>query len=482
MVSKDRFALLVDFGSTYTKVRAFNLTQRTLAGSAQGPSTVTTDLTLGLTQALGKLAANMGRALPEFTYRLASSSAAGGLRMVTIGLVSELTAEAARLAALGAGAKVVGVFSYGLCAQDIDRVQALRPDVILLAGGTDGGNAAVITGNAELLAASSITAPVVVAGNRNATASVCATLQNAGKRAIVAANVMPAFGVIEIESAQSKIRDVFLDQIVHAKGLDKAVALLDGVTMPTPVAVLKAAQLLAQGTNGEDGMGDLVIVDPGGATTDVHSACAGLPSNPRIIRKGLPEPYLKRTVEGDLGLRHNARSILETQGIEGLARIAGLPSARVEELVAALEGNVESLPGNSEEDALDFALGRVAVDIAMDRHAGRVEVAYGNEGPVTFQYGKDLSKLQTLIGTGGILAHGRMAEATLKAALASGEAEASLRPRAPHLYLDKDYILFACGLLAEHDRVAAYEIARRHLHRVDGAQDRRVEARAQALP
>ena len=97
------FALLIDFGSTFTKLRAINLDEAKILGSSQGPSTVTSDINLGMEQALHSLKSSLG-GLPPFKYRLASSSAAGGLKMVTIGLVKELTVEAANRAALGAGA------------------------------------------------------------------------------------------------------------------------------------------------------------------------------------------------------------------------------------------------------------------------------------------------------------------------------------------------------------------------------------------
>lgn len=465
METGTRHALLVDFGSTYTKVRAVDLSACRLAGTAQGPSTVATDVTIGLSKALDELARVMG-GLPDFAYRLGSSSAAGGLRMVTIGLVPELTAEAARLAALGAGAKVVGTFSYGLVAEDQAKIESLEPDVVLLAGGTDGGNTKFILNNARFLAQSALNAPVIVAGNRQVTSEVCEVLRRHNKIAIATKNVMPSFGAIDIEAAQAEIREVFLRQIVHAKGLDRTSAMLDGVTMPTPVAVLNAARLLAEGAGGGRGLGDLIVVDPGGATTDVHSACSGLPTNPRIIRRGLPDPYLKRTVEGDLGLRHNAESILQAEGVEGLARVAELSVERVVKLVAALEANVEVLPTSVDEAAVDFALGRAAINIAMERHAGHIQVAYGNEGPVTFQYGKDLSKVATIIGTGGILAHGRTPELTLAAVLRGAEETMSLRPRAASLFLDKDYLLFACGLLAEVEPEAAFRLATSHLVRL----------------
>ena len=152
-------ALLIDFGSTYTKLRAVDVEGRRLIGTGQGPSTVTTDINVGMRAALADLERRVG-ALPRWRYRLASSSAAGGLRMVTIGLVRELTAEAARRAALGAGAKLVGTFAYRLTHSDLDEILRLRPDIVLLAGGTDGGNMEVVLHNAAALGASGLACPI----------------------------------------------------------------------------------------------------------------------------------------------------------------------------------------------------------------------------------------------------------------------------------------------------------------------------------
>ncbi len=143
-------ALLIDFGSTYTKLRAIDLERRRILGSGQGPSTVTSDIMVGMRAALADLEKRLGK-LPRFKYRLASSSAAGGLRMVTVGLVRELTAEAARRAALGAGARLVGTFANRLTRTDVEQIVALAPDILLLAGGTDGGNSEVILYNAAAL-------------------------------------------------------------------------------------------------------------------------------------------------------------------------------------------------------------------------------------------------------------------------------------------------------------------------------------------
>ena len=196
-------ALLIDFGSTYTKLRAVDLDRRVVLGTGQGPSTVTTDVTIGMRAALADLERRLG-ALPRFKYRLASSSAAGGLRMVTIGLVRELTVEAASQAALGAGARLVGTFAHQLTGADIAKISALAPDIVLLAGGTDGGNSDVILHNARALGRSPLACPIVYAGNRAAADEATLTLSQ--KTLIVTENVMPEFNMLNVEPARAVIR------------------------------------------------------------------------------------------------------------------------------------------------------------------------------------------------------------------------------------------------------------------------------------
>lgn len=455
-------ALLIDFGSTYTKLRAVDLAERRLLATAQGPSTVTSDVTIGLDLALAALETKLGR-LPTFAHRLASSSAAGGLRMVTIGLVKELTAEAARQAALGAGAKLVGAFAYRLTAGDIGSIEALAPDIILLAGGTDGGNADVVRHNGLRLAGSALQCPIIVACNRDVAEEVVAGLSDAGKNAIPTRNVMPAFGVLEIDPAREAIREVFIARIVHAKGIDRAAAQVDAVLMPTPAAVMEGAHLLSEGTARHSGLGDLLVVDIGGATTDVHSVAIGAPRSSGVVQYGLPEPFVKRTVEGDLGMRHNARAIVEAAGVSVLAARAGLTEAALGAMLDAIEADVERLPRNAHEVALDEALAWTAVRMAVGRHAGTSEIVQTVQGPVTMQRGKDLSGVTTVIGTGGPLAHGATQSSVLGAALADPADPFSLRPVHPTLYIDADYLLYAGGLLSAIDPDAAFEIARASL-------------------
>jgi uncharacterized protein (TIGR01319 family) len=454
--------LLIDFGSTWTKLRALDAASGELLGSAQGPSTVATDINIGLDAALASLAQAMG-GLPAFARRLACSSAAGGLRMVTVGLVRELTAEAARTAALGAGAKLVASFAYRLTASDVAGIEALAPDILLLCGGTDGGNADVILGNARALARSRVRCPVVVAGNREATDEIVALLGADDRMAIAAANVLPAIDTLDIEPARAAIRDVFMRRIVTAKGIDRASAQFDRVLMPTPAAVLEGARLLADGVAGREGLGPLVVVDPGGATTDVHSIGAGEPATPGVIRYGLPEPYAKRTVEGDLGVRHNAAAVVAAVGVDALAADAGLSRDDTAAALARVVSDLEALPASEPEARLDDALVRAAVDIAMARHAGTIETVYTAQGPVQMQRGKDLSQVGWLIGTGGAIVHARDPAAVLRIARADARHPGQLRPRAPRLAVDRHYLLYAVGLLAQLDPVAAFDCARKHL-------------------
>lgn len=461
-------ALLIDFGSTYTKLRAIDLEHAALLGTGQGPSTVSTDVTIGMKASLADLERTLG-GLPRFRYRLASSSAAGGLRMVTVGLVRELTAEAARQAALGAGAKLVGTFSYRLTAADVARIVALAPDILLLAGGTDGGNHEVILHNSKLLGQSALACPVVLAGNRAAADDACSML--AAKDVIVTANVMPEFGTLDIEPARAAIRQVFIDRIVHAKGIDRARAEFDAVLMPTPAAVLEGARLLAEGFGNTRGLGSVLVVDPGGATTDVHSVCDhGAPAG--VVMQGLPEPREKRTVEGDLGMRHNAANIVEVAGAGVIASDAKLDVQRVRELVDHLHADVERLPASSDDIALDQALARAAVRHAVLRHCGTTAVVYTPTGPVTVQQGKDLSNVAAVIGTGGVLAHSPRPRTVLEMALAEASAPQSLRPRAPKLMLDRDYLLYACGLLASVEPQSAIELALDNLQTLEESVER----------
>jgi uncharacterized protein (TIGR01319 family) len=467
--------LAIDFGSTYTKVVAVALDKEELISVAQAPSTVDTDMTIALHNALEKLRTNIGVDKIDIERVVASSSAAGGLRVVAAGLVRALTTKAAEEAALGAGAKLVGTYSYGLSPDDVKEIEQVAPDLILLTGGTDGGNKECVIQNAALLAESKLTPPIIIAGNKIASPEARARLEKGGKYAIVVENVLPELDDLNVEPTRTIMRETFMRRIIHAKGLDKARAFVGDIIMPTPTAVLRGASLLAEGADKENGLGELIVVDVGGATTDVDSIAHGYPSIVDTVVKGLPEPYMKRTVEGDLGIRYNADSILEKAGRENIMeRIASLDNALTERInletlekaVAHLSGNVGTVPQNEEDFCIDTGLACAAVDMAMVRHCGRIEETYFPTGKVRLQYGKDLTKAKCVIGTGGIFAYGREPRRVLESGCYQKNRPESLRPRNPDFYIDERYILYAIGLLSEISPVAALRIMKKHLKKV----------------
>ena len=453
--------LLIDFGSTYTKLTAVDLDSETVLGTAQAFTTVQTDINDGLTEGLARLAEKTGKL--EFAETYACSSAAGGLRMITSGLVPELTGEAAKLASLGAGAKVVGVYAFQLTEDDLEQIQADQPDIFLLVGGTDGGNSECILHNAKMLASIHPDFPIVVAGNRSA-ARQCERILE-GCEVHICPNVMPKFGVLKIEETQKKIRQIFLDRIVQAKGLSKASALLSDIMMPTPAAVLQAMELLAQGCEEERGIGELVAVDVGGATTDVYSIADGMPEHMNTVFKGLPEPYAKRTVEGDIGMRYSIRGILEAAGIQRVAQLSGLTEERVEQLVELLTEHKDMVPAedDSQMEALDFALASLAIEEAVRRHAGTIEETYTMMGSTYVQEGKNLTKVKQIVVTGGSLIHTKRTGQIAKHALFNPAEPGSLRPREADVWVDRTYILAAMGLLSAHYPKTALRIMKKEL-------------------
>ena len=395
--------LLIDFGSTYTKVTAADLEEQRLIATAASYTTVQTDINDGLENALKLLEEKTGKI--EYEARYACSSAAGGLRMIACGLVPELTAEAAKQASLGAGAKIMKVYSYQLTEDDAEEIAELNPDIFLLTGGTDGGNKDVVIENAKVIASIPLDFPVVIAGNRSASRTCERIIRESGKQAIVCENVMPKFNQLNIEPAQNKIRDVFLERIIKARGLSKLSNLISGIMMPTPAAVLAAMSLLSKGTENQPGIGDLVAVDVGGATTDVYSMSYGEPDKVNTVIKGLPEPFAKRTVEGDIGMRYSAAGIVEAAGIANICRLSGLSEERAWELIEQITSHTDMLPDTEDVAKLDFALASMAVRVGMTRHAGYVEKVFTPVGETFLQTGKDLSRVEKVIITGGSLIH-----------------------------------------------------------------------------
>ena len=451
--------LLIDFGSTYTKITAVDVKNHLLLGTAVSFTTVETDIAEGLAAAAAQLEKKLGKI--NFSKRLACSSAAGGLKMVACGLVPELTAKAAKLASLGAGAKLVGLYSYELTEDDIQEILHTAPDILLLTGGTDGGNAKCIVHNAQMLASAPCEFPIIVAGNRSCKVQLARILEK--KQTFFTENVMPALETLNIEPTRQKIRDIFLEQIIKAKGLSGISELIGGILMPTPAAVLSALELLAKGFEDEPGLGDLMAIDVGGATTDIYSIADGMPKSDNVIFKGLPEPFSKRTVEGDIGMRYTADGTIGAAGVSKAAAIAGAEQSEIYEYVSTVKSRAEYLPKNRREQTLDFMLAALAIETATLRHAGTLEEVYTVHGKAFIQSGKDLTNVGKIIMTGGALIHAERKPELNEYAMFSDAHPESLRPKQASCLYDESYIIAAMGLLGQYSPIAALRLMKSHL-------------------
>ena len=461
--------LAIDFGSTYTKLTAIDLDNEVILATAKDITTVEDDIMIGFNKAFNKLKIEINKKINfdeiSFVNKTACSSAAGGLKMVAIGLVPELTAEAAKKASLGAGARVIKTYAYELNSRELEEIKYTALDIILLAGGTDGGNKECIIHNAKMLAEFKVKVPVVVAGNKAATDEIENILKEAEIDCYITENVMPFINKLNVEPSREEIRKVFMNKIVEAKGMKKAEEFIKGILMPTPAAVLKASEILATGTDEEEGLGDLIVVDIGGATTDIHSIAKGEPTKPSIMIKGLEEPYAKRTVEGDLGMRYSAIALLEASGTRKIRNYLhdSLKQIDVKAQCQFRHDNIKMVPQSEEEIRFDEAMAKAATELAMTRHCGVLECVYTPMGTMFNQSGKDLTETPYVIGTGGVIIHSLNPKDILKAGNFNEEDPIHLKPIAPKFLVDKTYILSSMGLLAQEYPNTAIRIMKKYL-------------------
>lgn len=455
--------LFIDFGSTFTKVTLVDIDTEEIVATEKSYTTVDTDVTIGYENALSKIKAIIDFDSIEIVKTTACSSAAGGLKVVAIGLVPELTAEAAKRTALGAGARIIKTYSFNLNDDELNEIKNSNLDMILLAGGTDGGNSESIIHNAEMIAKHEIKVPVVVAGNKSAYDSVRRAFE--GKvEYYITENVMPKLNHINVEPARETIRNIFMANIVNAKGMERVSEFISGIAMPTPAAVLKAAQILSEGTEREDGIGDLVVLDIGGATTDIHSIADGLPTKPGVMFRGLQEPIAKRTVEGDLGMRYSALAVYEAAGYRMVREFIDVDE--YDDIEAEFRRRYEHTDFVSVEEkdrAFDNGIAKICANISMTRHCGEVTAIYSPMGMVYNQTGKDLTKVSYVLGTGGVIINNEDPEKILEATLFSMDEPNSLKPMEPKFLVDRSYILSSMGLLGMIDPDMAVRILKKYI-------------------
>ncbi len=444
-------AVCVDFGSTFTKALLVDLGRGEVVAAAEHPTTIATDVLDGYDACLAALTAADPRAAAAEV--LACSSAGGGLRIAVVGNEELVTAEAGRRVALSSGGTVVEVLAAG----SRQTGRALRdgsslassgttphtdhqpgvghttpPDVVLLTGGTDGGNSEVLLQATRDLVAGGWRGPVVVAGNVEAQAEVAAVLTAAGVPHVLTDNVVPRIGVLAPEGARAAIRAMFLAHVIGGKHLSTRGDFTSMVRGATPDVVLTGVEVLARE------VGDVVVVDVGGATTDVHSVVEIDPEDATLARDVVAPTRVTRTVEGDLGMRWSAITTVAAAGLD------------LHDAAVRRHRDPGFLPGSDAEREEDEAIARAAVGLALRRHAGRARVVLSPEGRVVERTGRDLREVRLLVGSGGVLRHGRPggADRVLRDSVGAGLAEGWQLPEQARLVVDADYVLAAIGLLA----------------------------------
>lgn len=431
----------VDVGSTYTKAALVALADGALLATATHPTTLQPDVMDGVDACLAELGAG-----PEDLV-LACSSAGGGLRLAVVGYERVVSAEAGFRVGLSAGARVVHVAAGPLGVDDLAGLVAARPDVLLLVGGTDGGNAEILRHNAGVLATSRLEAPVVVAGNVEARDEVTRELATGSIPVLATTNVLPSIGRLDPGPARSAIREVFIRHVIGGKGLSARADFPAMVRAATPDAVLAGVELLADGHGGVPGVGDVLVVDVGGATTDVYSVVTPQGEDAALRRDVVEVLWRSRTVEGDLGLRWNAPGVVEAAAAERLLEAAEVPGLRAAALARAADPAY--VPGDTGERALDARLAELAVTVALRRHG---------------RGGKDLREVRLVVGSGGVLRHG--APALRRQVLAPATADLGggwPLPDSARTVVDDRYVLAAAGLLSVDHPVTAARLLRNHL-------------------
>jgi uncharacterized protein (TIGR01319 family) len=453
----DEKVLVVDFGSTFTKVGIFDTKKETFELHYK-PTTVD-DIRIGLADGLGILDEcresggwkPLAKKMSEFAVRLPCSSAKGGLKVVTVALVDEESGFAAELAALTAGAKLVGSY-YGMLSMEQARkiYEEDQPEIILLAGGTDhGGDTYTQLHNARFLARASryatytdYGAPVIYAGNQDIRDRIDHIFCYRDVDIHITPNVMPEINQFHIEVVNETIRHLFQTVIIRGKGFDVVEEYMSAPFIPTPRAAFRGINLLANGYGNEEGLGDMMALDIGGATTDFYSNVNDNPlySFPgddaqrkvkRTILKTPNVPLIYRRVEGKYGLSYNAENLKELERFQNSSmardlnrylaerfpdefapgddqfrsfvfRKNGSSELALDEYLSWISQNPHQTPQSTLENGAASFLAKEILAAATSKHVGHVD-----ETETYFlQYGVNYFNQQvTLLLIGGTIYH-----------------------------------------------------------------------------
>jgi len=534
--------LVVDFGSTFSKIGIFNAKDETFSLN-YFPTTIE-DLRIGMANGLGVLPEcrkrgdwkPLGDKMSEFSVRLPCSSAKGGLKVATVSLVKEESGFAAELAALTAGAKLVGIYNDKLTPDQARSIyENDQPEIILLAGGTDhGGDVETQLHNARLLAESSRYAtyttygvPVVYAGNQDIREQVENIFKKNGVDIRITENVMPEINEFHIEVVNEAIRELFQTVIIRGKGFDVVEEYMDAPFIPTPRAAFHGINLLARGYGNEPGIGNILALDIGGATTDFYSNILEnplyqFPGNDsmrkvkRTILKTPNVPLVFRRVEGKYGLAYNAENIKDLDRFKDGRMAADMASylsnylsqdfrpgdgqftrflhlangttqIDLDSYLSWISKNPHKIPANMLENAANSFLAKEIMAIATGKHVGFVK-----ETETYFlQHGVNFFNNEvTLLLIGGTIYHacnnkkpGYQQDLAMIAsgAVYNAEEEYLLRPNGK-VVLDASYLISILGgLYGRVNPEQALRVMKRELVPLDICENLHVLSQAACL-
>ncbi len=469
-----------DCGSTTTKAILIEYAhgEYRLISRGEAPTTVEApfeDVTMGVLNAVSELEELTGRKLLDEHGRFLSpangkvgtdvyvstSSAGGGLQMMVAGVVRSMTAESAERAALGAGAIVMDVIASNdkrLPHQQIERIRHLRPDMILLSGGIDGGTTTHVVEIAELISAadprprlgSSYKLPVIYAGNKNAAEEVCKTLKDKVDLKTVD-NLRPVLERENLGPAREEIHELFMEHVMaQAPGYKKLMSWADAPIMPTPGAVGLIIQTIADQYNIE-----ALGVDIGGATTDVFS----------VFRPGGGKPVFNRTVSANLGMSYSISNVFAEATVPMVMRWVPfeMDERDLRNRVKNKMIRPTTIPQSLEELIFEQAIAKEALRLAFIQHKSfattlkgvqqQRTIADAFEQTTSGETIVNMMSLDMLIGSGGVLSHAPRRQQAAFMMIDSFMPEGITR-----LAVDSIFMMPQLGVLTEVQPKAATEV------------------------
>ncbi|HKL47064.1 MAG TPA: GlmL-related ornithine degradation protein [Candidatus Izemoplasmatales bacterium] len=457
-------ALVAEIGSTTTVVNAFDdldTNHPRFLASGFSPTTVLEgDVNVGLVNAIKDLKKqlNVKQLLAKETF--ASSSAAGGLKMSVHGLVYDMTVKAAKEAALGAGANIRMITAGLLDDYQVEEIKDAQLNIIMIAGGVDYGERKTAIENAKKIASLKLNIPIIYAGNiqNHHIINKIFKENNQANYLYISDNVYPKIDDLQVEKTRQIIQDVFHEHIVKAPGMEKVKSMINHDIIPTPGAVMEASLLL------QKDIGDLITVDIGGATTDIHSVSHGSEQIEKILIA--PEPFSKRTVEGDLGVYVNKDKLIQLITKERLSNELNITINGLESLI----DSYQVIPGQAQYP-LTERLTFEAFKHALERHSGRLIKMFNAEGKVLYAEGKDLTNVEHIIATGGALTRLKNNIKIIQDVL-NYPSEMLLKPsKKTNIWIDRHYIMASIGVLSKKHPKAALNLLKQSLEMVTCTQE-----------